>query len=278
MFEWHTHLCEYYDVTPEEALKLGTRSNGRKPDLPGSETCVKVNDMTFEDIWESSERNTVAQIFKFYRDQGSWSTFRQCVRHADMENLHVSVFNFLLQNGHLKNNSHICEYGCGVAPFVTSFLKYFRTGEGAKIKFTLTDVDCDHFDFAKFRLNKIIGDLNLKDSYDLNFETIKPKILPCFDNTNIDVLFCFEVLEHVPSPVDVINNIKNNMPPGAIYIENFIKHELDDEEDGPDLLSARKERDKYYEIVNENFNLLHPTKEESDSNPNCTRVWQRNSM
>ena len=68
------------------------------------------------------------------------------------------------------------------------------------------------------------------------------------------------------------------MKPGGIYIENFIKHDREDDDDGPDLASARSERSKYYEYLDEYFNMLHPTKEQSLSNPSITRIWQRNSL
>ena len=67
-FEWYTHLCKYYNVTPDEALKLGTRSKGRKPNLPSSITCKAVSDKTFEDIWEEKQRKSIQEIFDFYKD------------------------------------------------------------------------------------------------------------------------------------------------------------------------------------------------------------------
>ena len=91
-FKWYTHLCEYYNVEPQKALELGMRKSGRKPDLPESKTCKKVNNMTFEDIWALSERKNAHDVFKFYKDQGAWSSFRQCVRHKDMERYHISLF------------------------------------------------------------------------------------------------------------------------------------------------------------------------------------------
>jgi len=278
MFEWHTHLCDYYNVTPKEALALGTRSNGRKPSLPGSPTCKPVSGKTFEDIWDEKERKTTQQVFDFYKDQGAWSAFRQCVRHSTMEKLHIAYFKFLLENNIIKNGSHICEYGAGVAPFVTSFLKYIQGDvSNFEMKITIVDVDCEHLNFAKYRLNCIKKEKGFH-KVDLDFQIVKPDRLPVFDK-KIDALFCFEVLEHVPSPVAVIENIRKSMNPGAIYIENFIKHEVDeDEDDGPDLISARNERDKYYEVVHEYYNLMHPTPEESKSNPSVTRIWQRNSL
>ena len=67
---WYDDLCEYYSVDADTALKLGTRSSGRRPSLPGSKTCEPVSNMTFEDIWRSKPRETIEDIFQFQRDMG----------------------------------------------------------------------------------------------------------------------------------------------------------------------------------------------------------------
>lgn len=275
-FEWHKHLCEYYNVTPETALELGTRAKGRKPNLPGSETCQPVSDMTYEDIWDMNNRKTTEGVFQFYKDQGAWSTFRQCVRHKDLEQLHMAYFELLSKNGILKEGAHICEYGSGVAPFMTTLLKCLQ-GKDTKLELSICDVDCEHFNFAKFRINSILKEKGF-ESIKVNFLEVKKDSLPDFEN-KVDVIFCFEVLEHVPSPVAVIENFIKSTRPGSIYIENFIKHDdLTDDDDGPDLLSARKERNKYYEVVRDYFNLAHPTEKDIKDNPSCTKIWQRNSL
>lgn len=275
-FEWHEHICEYFNVSQEEALKLGSRSDGRKPNLPGNESCVAVSNKTYEDIWSLSDRKTNEEIFQFYKDQGSWSTFRQCVRHSEMENFHVGMFNLLLKNNFLKSGGHFCEYGCGVAPFSTSFLNYVED-TSIDLEFTLCDVDSNHFDFAKHRLNKIKKDYGF-NNLKLNFIEVKPNNLPAFTR-DIDLIFCFEVMEHVPSPILAMKNIKESMNPGSVYVENFIKHQQDEkDEDGPDLKSAREERDQYYSFLNDYYNMLYPSRAESEKNPNVTRVWQRNSL
>ena len=272
-FNWYSHLCDYYNVTPEKALELGTRSSGRKPDLPGSKTCTAVANKTFEDIWAERERGSTEDIFLFYKDQGSCSTFRQCVRHKDLENLHISYYNLLGKLGSLKNEAHLCEYGAGVAPFTTTLLKYLNNKD-LKLTISICDVDCEHFDFAKYRLKDIVEKRELKN-ITLNFLEIKPNQLPSFE-TPVDAIFCFEVLEHVPSPVNVIKNFKKSTEPGAIYIENFIKHEEDHhDDDGPDLKSAKNERSQYYKYLFENFNVLLPKNADTENDPNVTRVWQR---
>ena len=40
-FNWYEHICDYHNVTLEKVIELGSRSDGRKPDLPGSKTCKK---------------------------------------------------------------------------------------------------------------------------------------------------------------------------------------------------------------------------------------------
>ena len=273
--EWYTDLCEYYGVSPEEALQLGTRSSGRKPSLPASATTHAVTDMTFEDIWALSERETIEDVYKFYKDQGAWSAFRQCVRHKDLKNLHLGVIQGLISVGSIFDGAHICEYGSGVAPFMTTFLENLDPSSAPALLITLTDVDCEHFTFAQYRLPKIIERRGL-GNIKLNFETIEPSSLPVFADTNLNAVLCFEVMEHVPSPVGVVKNIQSHMASGAVYVENFVKHEhsTDDEQDGPDLLSARGERALYYEILGHDFELLHPSLAESEQNPNCTRFWK----
>lgn len=271
MFEWHKYVCEYYNVTPDEALELGTRKSGRRPNLPGSPTCNPVSGKTFEDIWEGHPRKSTSDVFKFYKDQGAWSSFRQTVRHKDLENLHLSMFNFAGNLNVLQEGSHVCEYGCGVAPFITTFLKFCP--EDINMTFTATDVESEHFYFAQFKLNKIKEDRNLKN-VNLNFITIVPNELPSF-NKPVDVLLCFEVMEHVPSPLSAIHNISQQMKNGGLYIENFIKSEIDEESDGPDLKSAQIERDSYYQFLDENFKLEYPSREASSYNPNVTRVWKK---
>jgi 2-polyprenyl-3-methyl-5-hydroxy-6-metoxy-1,4-benzoquinol methylase len=271
-FTWYDHLCEYYNVTPQEALKLGTRSSGRKPSLPGSKTCEPVSGKTFEDIWAEKERKDTKSIYDFYKDQGSWSSFRQCVRHKDQEGLHIDFIKSSL-NDNTTKDLHICEYGSGVAPFMTTLMKYVK--EESKAKITLVDVDCEHLNFAKYRLNDIKEKRKL-NNIDLNFLTVTPDSLPDFEGKKLSIVFCFEVLEHVPSPVNALENITNHMIKGGLYIENFIKHEDDHhDDDGPDLISAKKERSKYYSMLDDKFTLLFPSKEASEKNPNCTRIWQK---
>lgn len=262
------YLCEYYDVDLQQAVQLGTRSSGRKPSLPGSKTCKPVSDKTLEDIWSLKERTTSKDIFDFYVDQGAWSSFRQTVRHVELEPLHKWI-----QAQFFKPGMHILEYGCGVAPFVTSLL--LGAPKDNKYDISISDVDgAEHFLFAGWKLNRIVEDRDLR-GVTVSACPVKHDGLPKY-HKEVDLAINFEVMEHVPSPVDVINNLMAQMSPGALYIENFIKHEREDEHDdlGPDLTSAAAERDDYYNVIQENFQLLGG--ELPEVNPNQTRIWKKN--
>ena len=262
---WYQDLCEYYGVTPDKALELGTRSSGRKPDLPGSDTCHAVSNMTLEDIWESKDRKNIQDVFNFYKDQGAWSTFRQCVRHKDLVQLHMN-----LVFPHIDASSHVCEYGSGVAPYMNTLLQCVNPQ--APLDVSIADVDCEHFTFAQWRLNKLKEERGLS-GVNVVSHTIQVDELPRFHKP-LDLVTIFEVLEHTPDPVAVAKNIHDQMNDNAVLIENFIlaPDVLDAPEfDGPDLRSAALLRDDYLEYVSSNFDLVS----DQDGNPNATRVWRK---
>jgi len=264
-FEWLNYLCEYYNVSEEEAIKLGTRADGRKPSLPGSKTCEPVSNMTMEDIWALKERKTEKDIFDFYIAQGAWSVFRQCVRHQDLVNLHLSIL-----KPFIKDDIHICEYGCGVAPFSFSLCNMVK--QDVNVDISLTDVDgCEHLIFGNWRLNKLKESREL-ENVNIYVKPVKPNTLPMYDK-KIDIAIIFEVLEHIPSPMRVLANLMKQMNSKGVLVENFIKHEHDpNEELGCDLLSAALEREQYYEIIKFNFDLIGGMPPEQD--PAGTRLWQ----
>lgn len=264
--EWSKHLRQYYNVDHETAERLGTRSTGRRPDLPGSATCEPVSGKTFEEIWAAQPRKTEADIFKFYRDHGAWCVFRQVVRHKDMSRLHIN-----LMQRHLKDGMHMVEYGCGVAPFSATLLSMINPQ--VKLTISLTDVLSEHLTFGEWRLRQIIEERGLKN-VTINVKPVLPDSLPRYDS-KIDLAIIFEVMEHVPQPVAAINNIIDQLHTGGIIIENFIKHDHDDDNDnGCDLASARKQRNDYYKVLKERCHLYAGRDHEIE--PNQTREWRVN--
>ena len=183
------HLSEYYGVSLDEALELGTRRDGRKPTLPNSKTCHAVSGMTMEDIWDSRSRKTLGDIFGVYKDQGAWSAFRQCVRTLEAAGQYQLLLMAALK--HLDGDELVmCEYGCGVA--AVSLLLLSATFPDKRISIFLSDVDCEHFTFGVWRLKKIIEDRGL-ENVKIIPKLILPDELPCYEDS-FDTVIIHEVL------------------------------------------------------------------------------------
>jgi hypothetical protein len=261
---WFKDLCDYYSVSAEDALLLGTRGSGRKPSLPGSQTTHPVAGKTFEDIWAESPRRSQEEIFKFYSDQGAWSAFRQVVRHKEMRQFHLSLLQSVLQQG-----GTYCEYGCGVAPFTHSLLE--TVAPNTSLKIFLSDVECEHFTFGLWRARRVIQERALT-GITLEAVPVLPNQLPRY-SAPLDAVLIFEVLEHVPSPIQTASNLASQLKSGGLFCENFIKHDRHNDDDGPDLRSAAQEREQYYTLLKDYFQ--HVAGRGETEAPNDTRIWQK---
>ena len=236
---WFEDLVEYYGVTLRDAIVLGTRKSGRKPDLPGSPTCQPVHDMTFEEIWDSKPRETIQQKMDFYKDLGAWQVFRQCFYRKDAE------FTYILKN--IKPNCRVLEYGCGVGP-VTNWLieNYLDQLRVQNIKFELVDVAGEHLEFAKWRFNKKAPDIEI-----VYHEITEDYPLPKFKN-RIDVALLMDVLEHLPNPLAVIKNVYSAMDEfGGVLVANWLTRH--GHKGYADLEEAELERDAVMKFIEDEF-------------------------
>tara|TARA_Y100000034_G_scaffold109818_1_gene141458 strand:- start:872 stop:1309 length:438 start_codon:yes stop_codon:yes gene_type:complete len=141
------------------------------------------------------------------------------------------------------------------------------------LKISLSDIEnSEHLHFAAYRLNRVLEDRNMKN-VEITTEPIKADQLPNYDG-KLDLVVAFEVMEHVPSPLLTLANLMPQMNKGAFYIENFIYIEYDDNEDlGPDLRAAAKEREHYYQLIEHNYQLAGGPAQAD--NPNATRFWRK---
>jgi SAM-dependent methyltransferase len=241
--KWYEDLCEYYGVSPEDAIELGTRKTGRRPNLPGSKTCQPVSGKNFEELWAGNPRLTIQQKMDFYKDIGAWQVFRQCNYRQNFD------YNGLFGK-YLKNNSSVLEYGCGVAPFTNYIIEHSSDFGGMKdAKFCLVDVDGEHLEFAKWRLRK-------KSPYfDFVFHEINSKYMtPVFKN-EFDICCIMDVMEHLPNPYDVICNIYNHCKKDSIMVMTWVD-KSDGKFGGPDLEEAELQKPKTMEFINSHFDLI----------------------
>jgi 2-polyprenyl-3-methyl-5-hydroxy-6-metoxy-1,4-benzoquinol methylase len=243
---WYDDLCEYYKVTPEEANLLGTRKKGRKPNLPGSPTCAPVFGKTFEEIWDSKPRENSAQIFEFYKEIGSWSSFRQCKYHEHgpaYGSGHEGLKH--LKDREINSTVNILEYGSGVAP-VSNWLA--DNVKNLNFNFYINDVPSEHLTFGEWRLRK--RRQNVK-----KFE-IKPDVFPEYGDVKFDLIFMLDVLEHMDKPYAAIESLlKYCKPNKTTLIETWIDHTEQEEGTGCDLDREKKETVK---LIRSNFSMVRP--------------------
>lgn len=230
---WAADLCRYYQVTPVQALVLGTRQKGRRPDLPGSPTCQPVSGKTWEELWAARPRDSEEAVFSFYKEIGAWAAFRQVVRHR------FRSFAFVAR--HLPRDGVFLEWGCGIAP-ISHWLATHPWQVSGEPTYILVDVDSEHFTFGRWRVAAADGEV-----VELLVEAGKP--LPALPP--VDAACILEVLEHLPDPVAVIRHIGAAIKPGGVLFEDFVRH--DAESDGPDLPSARATRPEVYRYLLKHF-------------------------
>lgn len=254
--EWHRDLGEYYGVTPEQALELGSRSRGRRPDLPGSATSEPVSGKSFEEIWESNKRENPEEVHSFYQEMGSWAAFRQVVLHRR------NRFRHILRR--VEPGSNLCEYGAGVAPLSFCCVETLRRGPAS---ITVTDVAGEHFTFGIWRLNRLAGEM--KAPVRIQAVVVKPDGLPLTGTYQTIVIL--EVFEHLYNPLEVARHLIAHLDRGGYLWENYL---VEEEVDGADLQIAQVQRPEVMEILRTELELIQGDDPESPLGGG-TRCWRK---
>ena len=255
---WYLDICDYYQVTPIEAIELGTRSAGRRPNLPGSATTHAVTGKTFEEIWESNKRQTPSQILSFWQDMGAWATFRQVFYHR------ASSFKYLKSGVH--SGSHVCEYGAGAAP-----LSFWLVENIQKTPFSLTlvDVPSEHLNFGGWRVQRRIRESGAPIT--LKVLEVQPEKLPL--EQFYDLVTILEVYEHLHNPLTVTTHICEHLRTGGLLWENYIAH---DHPHASDLHVAQQERPLVFEYLRQHCELIEGADPDSAAGmKGGTRCWKR---
>ena len=236
---WCRGLCEFYRVTPSEALRLGTRATGRRPSLPGSPTCEPVSGQTWEELWARGPRDSEETIFSFWQEVGSWCAFRQAVRHRR------TSFAFLLRR--LGMGRRFLEYGAGIAPASWWLLRH----SPVPLQLTIADVPSEHLTFGAWRLRQ-----RLEEDPDLCGWTLRTLALEAGRLPLIDpyqAIAVLEVLEHLSAPLETIRHLGEHLETGGWLFEDFTPH---DDAHAADLPQAQKERPEVYAYLAEAFEFV----------------------
>jgi 2-polyprenyl-3-methyl-5-hydroxy-6-metoxy-1,4-benzoquinol methylase len=156
-------------------------------------------------------------------------TFRQA-----LQPLHVHRYARFIRRG-----ARVAEFGCGTAPMLFALARRYRHRDLA-----LVGADLPHllFHFARwrFRHDRFVSLVPIEPGNDAP--------LP----GRYDVVFCLEVLEHVPRPLAVLRHFVDVLQPGGILIFDYVRSE------GTHLDSAAslREREAALRFVLDRFEVV----------------------
>ena len=160
-----------------------------------------VSRMDAAGLWDRKPRTGETDYRSFYGETDHF-LLRQMYYHRN-DCFHV-VGDSLRKAG---REGDFCEYGGGVGP-VTAWLRPGFPGW----RYTLVDLPTPALEFARWRFRNFP-----------NVETLEPGLgadLPL--RRRYDVITCFDVLEHVFNPLEVLRHIVEHLKPGGTFHLNFI--------------------------------------------------------
>jgi hypothetical protein len=240
--KWYEDLCEYYGVTPQQTKKLAARSATRRPDLPASSTTKPVSGMTMAEIWESKPRNTAEEIYRWQKDLGSWSAFRQCYYHRN------DRFDWLAST--VPPGGKYCEYACGSAPICNWIVENVKD---RVFHFTTVDVDCEHRAFGEWRLRKRIE--RSGRPFTLQALIVRPDApLPLKDQ--YDVVSIIEALVLIHNPLEVVQHLTEHIRKGGKLWETYTVMDDPRTKNWTSFRRAQEQRPAVFDYIRSHYKLL----------------------
>jgi 2-polyprenyl-3-methyl-5-hydroxy-6-metoxy-1,4-benzoquinol methylase len=165
-------------------------------------------------------------LYSWQRFENIYLTFFCCYKYA------LHPFPFLPFSSLFKKGDSILEYGCGIAPVVTSMIKNKK-----HYKYTIADIRSFPYHYAKYRLkqHEVIF-LDIVTNEEIDFKTY-------------DKIFLLAVLEHLPNPLEIIIKLTKLLNRNGNLIFDYVLSEGK----GLDTKVSIKMRTKVLDYISDNY-------------------------
>jgi 2-polyprenyl-3-methyl-5-hydroxy-6-metoxy-1,4-benzoquinol methylase len=137
----------------------------------------------------------------------------------------------------VKNGDTILEYGCGIAP-ITYYLNNYSLK--SNLNYSIADIQQINSHYAQYRLKGIAKYIEIMPLQKTKLEK------------KYNVIFMVTVMEHLPNPIQTIENLTNNLKPSGIFIFDYILGDGD----GQDTLAAINQRKEVLDYIGKKYTVL----------------------
>ncbi|MBT3817687.1 MAG: class I SAM-dependent methyltransferase [Candidatus Magasanikbacteria bacterium] len=185
----------------------------------------------YQNVELDDEEDKVKFLYSWQKPENIYSVFGAVYRYA------LSPFQYFVYRKYLKKGTRILEYGCGVAPIISSLIN----DKNVDFDFTIADIPQFTFHYAKWRLKQ----------FGVNIIDIDPNILPKFPHS-YDTIFLSEVLEHLPNPDEVIQHLTKHLVSGGHLIFDYLISDCD----GLDTKGGFFERKQVLEHIEKHYDIV----------------------
>jgi hypothetical protein len=141
------------------------------------------------------------------------------------------------------NFNSMLEYGCATAPTTSTYLEFF--GSASRKQLYIADIKTLAFHYASYRfqpfknVNPIL--LNAENRFRLDLKT------------NIDLIFCITVFEHLNEPMETMTRFDSLLPKGGVLVFDYHKGDGD----GLDTIQGVRERDQVLDFIAQHYTVIH---------------------
>lgn len=145
----------------------------------------------------------------------------------------------------------ILEFGCAIAPVMTSLFEFFRVRPEARIY--ISDIQTLAFHYATYRFRECSNVIPV---------LLKPENDFALDiDVSFDLIFCMAVFEHLNKPLEAMRVFYNRLQPGGYLFFDYIKGDGQ----GLDTHHGVRQRNDVLEYVQQDFDLIYGTLDKEES-------------